>query len=369
MAAGTLGTNYGEAFGRNSLKLYFESAIAPKISNNKWEGEVKGGRGDRVNILTYGLNPWENYTGADITFNDISEVEGQLVLDKQRNNSFRIKDWDNFKSYATDVESTELQSVAALLKSEVDEHILSFVDDAAAGNRIGTDYTTGTVEIAATTGAVTGTGTTFTAAMVGKSFRAAGHTADYRVKTYTSATAIVIEDDSDDNVSAYTGGAISALATYVIQAVTPVTLTKDTIDAQILKVKEVLDRKHSDGTVVPKKDRFIVIPSKVESMLLQSGLLVPYTPSAYEDVVKLGIIGMYRGFKVYVNEEVAGNNTDGYRILAGHPMGITHAFVQIASETVRLESNYGKGLKQLVAYGSKVLDARRKALAMLFAKV
>ena len=49
-------------------------------------------------------------------------------------------------------------------------------------------------------------------------------------------------------------------------------------------------------------------------------------------------------------------------------MGITHAFVQIASETVRLESNYGKGLKQLVAYGSKVLDARRKALAMLFAK-
>jgi hypothetical protein len=103
--------------------------------------------------------------------------------------------------------------------------------------------------------------------------------------------------------------------------------------------------------------------------LLKSDQLTPYTPSAYEDVTKLGIIGMYRGFKVYVNEEVSGDATNGYHCLAGHEMGITHAFVQIASENVRLENNFGKGLKQLIAYGSKVLEARKKCLCDIYLTV
>ena len=121
-----------------------------------------------------------------------------------------------------------------------------------------------------------------------------------------------------------------------------------------------------NGDSCPKKNRWIVVPSKIESILLKSDQLTPYTPSAYEDVTKLGIIGMYRGFKVFVSEEVAGNATDGFHCLAGHEMGITHAFVQIASENVRLEQNFGKGLKQLIAYGSEVLEARRKCLCDIF---
>ena len=37
--ADSLGTNYGEKYGRNSLKLYFQTAISPKITNKKWEGK------------------------------------------------------------------------------------------------------------------------------------------------------------------------------------------------------------------------------------------------------------------------------------------------------------------------------------------
>jgi len=360
----TLGANYGEIFGRNSLKKFFASSISPDITNNKWEGEIKGGKGDRVNILTYGNVAWEEYTGADITFSDIPEVEGQMILNKQRSNAFRILDWDKFKSYAVDAESTESTTTADLLKQEVDAYNLAFYADTAAGNVVGTDYTTGTVTVTATTGAVVGNGTTFTSAMVGCGFKAATHTNWYRVKTYTNATSIVIEDDKDDEASAYTGVAVAGSTAFTIQGYAKVQVAYNTIDGYILKLKEALDQKGSDGSTCPRSGRFIVVPSKIESIMLQSSQLTPYTPSVAEDVVMKGIIGQYRGFKVFRSEEVTGSNSVGYRVLAGHPMAITHAFVQINSTVVKdLEKNFGKGYKQLVAYGSKVLDQRRKYLA------
>lgn len=359
----TIGTNYGEKFGRNSLQRFFASAISPKITNNKWEGEIKGGKGDRVNILTYGLNDWAAYTGADITFSDVTEVEGQLILEKQRYNAFKILDWNRFKTYAVDADSTEVSNVAELLKEEVDTYNLAFYPD--AHRKVGTDYSTGTVTIDVS-GNVTGSGTTFTTAMddptVGCArFKAVGHTKWYRVKTYTNATSLVIENDEDDVATHYDGGVITAKA-YEIEGYAKKQVAASTIDDAILEAKEMLDENK-----IPKKDRFLVVSSKIESILLKSSLLTPYTPSAFEDVVKLGIIGMYRGFKVFSSTLVAGNNSTGYHCLAGHPSAITHAFVQISSKTVGdLENNFGKGYKQLVAYGSKVLDERRKALVDLW---
>jgi hypothetical protein len=357
-----LGTNYGEQFGRKSLQRFFASAISPKITNNKWEGQLKGGRGDRVNILTYGLNAWEDYTGSDITFRDVTEVEGQLILSEQRHNAFKIKDWDRFKTYATDIDSTEVSNVAELLKEEVDTFNLALYTK--AGRIVGTDYTTGTLSIDVS-GNVTGSGTTFTEAMEGAKFKAVGHTKWYRVKDYASATGITIEEDVDDVIATYGGGAIGTTAAqvaYEIEGYAKKQIAKDTIDGFILEAKEQLDENK-----IPKKDRFLVVSHKIESILLQSAMLTPYTPSVAEDVVKLGIIGMYRGFKVFSSPHVNGDNSLGYNCIAGHPQAITHAFVQISSKTVAdLENNFGKGYKQLVAYGSKVLDERRKALVHLW---
>ena len=355
----TIGTNYGEAFGRNSLKRYFAASISSKITNKKWEGELKAGGGRyQVNILTYGLNEWESYTGEDITFNDVSEVEGTLPLDNQKYNAFKILDWNRFKTYATDADSTEISNAAELLKETVDAFNLAFYAD--AHRRVGTDYSTGTVTIDVS-GNVTGSGTTFTSPMAGCPILAVGHTKYYRVKTYTNATSIVIENDSDDTASSYDGGVVTTVA-YNIEgyAKFQVTATGATsgIDNVILEAKEALDFEK-----MPKKDRFLVISSQIESILLQSKNLTHYTPSAFEDVVKLGIIGMYRGFMIISSEQVSGSNALGYRCLAGHPSAITHAFIQVSSKTtVDLENNFGKGYKQLVAYGSKVLDERRKGL-------
>jgi hypothetical protein len=370
----TLGTNYGQHYAKNSIKALFARAISFQITNDAYEGTVKGGRGDRVNILTFGAVPWQNYTGADISFSDIPEYAGQLVLSVQRSNSFRILNWNRFVSFATDPESQEINMRVNAMKREVDQFNLGFYNMAAKHNIYGTDYTAGTVTVDSL-GNVTGVGTTFTASMVGGGFYATGMTAWARVKTFTSATALVLEDDLNDVASQYTSGTATAGASYTLRYTTLLTANNTpgdvaNIDNIILGLKERLDSEYTDpatgtaGLVCPDEDRFLVIPSHIHSVLLQSGMLTPYTPKAYEDAVRLGIVGYYRGFKVFKSERLTGNSTTGWNILAGNPMGITHAYVPMGGSIVEdLQANFGKGFKQLVAYGSKVLDARKHFLA------
>ena len=47
------GTTTGQKFAKNALMVYFQNAVAPEITNQDYEGEVRGGGADRVNILTF----------------------------------------------------------------------------------------------------------------------------------------------------------------------------------------------------------------------------------------------------------------------------------------------------------------------------
>jgi len=219
------GTNVGEKFARNTLGIFFERAISPDITNQDYEGQIKGGGADRVNVLTFGALTLKNYTGSAMSVDTPQESEGTLVVDQKKAYYFQIESFAKFSSYVDNPESTLIDTAGKTLAQTVDSYILGLHADVGSANRIGTDYTTGTVAVTVTTGAVAGTGTTFTSAMVGLGFQADGHTDWYRIKTYTSGTAIVIEDDSDDNTSAYTGGAISSGASYTISAVSAVSLT------------------------------------------------------------------------------------------------------------------------------------------------
>ena len=348
-----LGVNYGERFARNSMRRFKQTAVTPMITNDKYKGEITGGGADRVNILTYGVPAITDYDGSDFTFDTVTEVEGTMVIDQKKLWKFQILDWDNFKTYANDASSVEIQNAGDQMQRVVDSYVLKLAAD-KAGRAVGTDYTTGTVAINSS-GNVTGTDTTFTSGMVGKPFKAAGHTKFYVVKTFTSATSITIANGYDD--TSYDGGAISAGASYVIEGAAKLQVSKTTIDDAVLAAKEKLDE-----AFVPATDRFLVVPSKIHSVILQANILTPYTPSAYEDVVKLGICGMLRGFKVISNEQVSGNNTDGYHCIAGHPSAITFAMAMVKSEVVDREANFGKGYKGLSCFGAKCLDVRRTAL-------
>jgi len=358
------GTNVGEKFAKNTLKIFFERAIAPDITNQDYEGEIKGGGADRLNVLTFGALGLKNYTGVAMSVDTPQESEGVLIVNQKKAYYFQIESFAKFASYVDDAESTLISTAGKTLAKTIDGFVLGLYGDVASGNRVGTDYTTGTVTVTVTTGAVVGDGTTFTSAMVGLGFKATGHTAWYRVKTYTDATHIVIEDDFDDITSAYTGGAIGAGATYVIEANTPLTVAKATIFDYIVDLQTKLDEDE-----IPEDDRWVVLPPIISNLLVKSSQLQTAVDTAYEDVIKKGIVGYVAGFKVYKNNQVSGNNTNGFKCLAGHKSFITFAMAFTESGVEPFIGGFGQNFKGLNCYGAKVVDERRKAGAYLFAKV
>jgi len=357
-------TALAEKFAATAIEKFFETAITPMITNDEYEGEIKG-KASKLNILTFtedqGL---QNYTGANLTLGEVEESEATLNTDQQKAYYFGIRSINLFKSYVENPESTLMVEKAGQLQEAVDTYMLGIAhSDAASGNRIGTNYTTGTVTVTTGTGAVAGSGTTFTADMVGLGFKAAGHSVWYRIKTYTSATAIVIEDDSDDNASAYTGGAIAGGSSYAIEAVTPVQTTASTAYGQLLQLKQKLDNRK-----IPKANRWAVVNSDFMTPLLQADVIVRDTAQG-EDRTSNGFVTRIAGFDLYENEQVAGTNAsgagNGLWAVAGHKVAIVFAMAFTETGIEDLQGNFGNAYKGLNVYGGKVIDERRKALAAL----
>jgi hypothetical protein len=355
-----------EAFASQALKVFYMKSVSDAITNSDYEGQIKD-TSSILNVLTFGKLSAQNYTGADMTAQDLTESNAQLITDQKKYFYFKVKDWDTFRSYIKNPENTIVEQVGNEIKKVVDTFVLGFWTDVAAGQRIGTDYVTGTVEVTATTGAVTGTGTTFTAAMVGKGFKATGQSVWYRVKTYTSATAIVIENDSDDETSAYSGGAISAGASYIVQANTALTVTKDTIFQYMTQAAAILT-----NSEIPYDNRFMVVPADIASLIRQAPQFISQGTESGRTAVLNGMLsGQFAGFNVYEvsDDRISGNSTDGFHCLGGHKVAICFAMGLVRNQVEQdIIGNFGKAYKSLYVYGAKVADERRKALVDLFIK-
>src|ERR1044072_4181434 len=211
------GTKVAEGFSQKLIKKIYETAPIDEIVNRDYEGEINA-VGSVLNILSLNKITEKDYTGSNLTADDLTEVNTVFRIAQKKSFYWKEKTIDKWVSYIKNPKGTVLEQTANERRKNMMTYLLTFYADVAAGQHYGTDYTTGTVTVDVTTGVVTGSGTTFTSAMVGKGFKATGHTKWYRVKTYPSATSIVIENDSDDETSSYDGGAISAGATYTIQA-------------------------------------------------------------------------------------------------------------------------------------------------------
>lgn len=359
----TYATTLAEGFSQKVISLFFEKSITMDITNQDYEGEIKD-KLSKLHILTFGAIATKTYTGADMTADDATESVGTLTTDQQRAYYFKIQSLQRFHSWIKNPENSLLETVAKTLAQEMDAFVLGFEGDVAAGNRVGTNYVTGDVTVTTVTGAVTGNGTTFTAAMVGKGFKATGHTKWYRIKSYASATSIVIEDDKDDVASAYTGGAIGGGSAYVIEAATKIQTSASLIYGQVAQLQEKLNKAQA-----PQTDRYLVVPPEVYTVLVQASVLTIAVPQAYQDTILKGYVGDLLGFKVFMNTQVAGDNTAGFMVLACHKSWMTFAMGWVESGIEDLIGNFGKAYKGLNIYGAKVVDERRKMAASLFCYV
>ena len=363
------GTTLAQAFSQKLLVEMYDKDLMNVITNRDYEGEINA-VGSKLNMLDFDRVSEKTYAGSALSYDSLTENNHQLIIDQYKSFYWAQKTLDNWLSYIKNPKPTIVTQTASERNKNKDTFVFGLYGDVGAGHRIGTDYTTGTVTVTTGTGAVTGSGTTFTAAMVGKGFKADGHSTWYRVKSYASPTSIVIEDDLDDVASAYTGGAISALSTYTIEAATVLALTPANISGYVGDLKLKLDLAEKNGyNSVPTEGRFLIVPPEFEDTLTNNATGVTlHVSEAYQASVVKGYIGKFKGFDIYVSNRLTGDNTDGYHLIAGVPAWMTYAekVLQVQMEE-DLPGDFGTAYKDLFVYGAKVVDPRRHMAAELFA--
>lgn len=353
-------TTVAQGFSNRLLKEMYDRSILDSIVNRDYQGEINE-IGSKLNILNIARISEKTYTGSDLSADSLFENNATLNIDQWKSFYWKEKTIDNWQSYIKDPHSTVVAQKADERNKNMDAYAFGFYGDVAAGNRVGTSYTTGTVTVDVTTGVVTGSGTTFTAGMVGKGFKASGHTRWYRVKTFSSTTSIVIEDDLDDIATAYTGGAIAALSTYEIEAATAVSITTTNLLTKLANLKLKLDKAEANGkSAVPSEGRWIILPPEFETLVVNASGIALHVDAVYEDLIQKGYIGKLAGFQIFISNRLTGDNTNGYHVLAGHSNWMTFAEKMLESDLEEfLQGNFGTAFKDLFVYGAKVPDSRR----------
>ena len=152
---------------------------------------------------------------------------------------------------------------------------------------------------------------------------------------------IAIEQDVFANVAA--GSSLTDVNS------TPSNITTSNVLGFILEAGENLDVNN-----IPEEDRFMIINPAVASVLKQSELRQAYLTGDSVSPLRNGFIGMVDRFRMYVSNNLstsAGVSSGLY----GHPKAIAYASQFTNTESVRLESSFGDGVRGLAVYGYKVV--------------
>lgn len=355
----TRATTLAQGFSQKLLLEMYDQDLKPYFTNRDYEGEING-VGSVLNILNFSRIAEKTYTGSNLTVDQLLENNTQLVISQYKSFYWQEKTLDNWLSYIKDPHPTIVAQKAEERLKNIETYLLGFYAKVAAGNRVGTDKTSGTVAVDAS-GNVTGSGTNFASTDVGRGFKATGHTKWYRVKSYASATSIVIEDDLDDVTSQYTGGVINSGATFIIEASTPLAITTSTLLQQVAALKFKLDIAERFGkSSVPDSDRSLFIPAEAESVIVRASGVLLNVPEAYTELVKNGFMTMLQGFAVFKTNRLTGDNTNGWRVLAIQKNWMTYAEKLLQADIEEeIIGNFGTAYKDLFVYGAKVPDTRR----------
>ncbi|MCK4500484.1 hypothetical protein KAU11_08295 [Candidatus Babeliales bacterium] len=336
------------------VELLYNDTIYTSVTNTSHEGEIKNA-GDRVRIRTAAKITLSAYTkGMTLVAQDLNPTDEDLIIDQLNYFKFIVDDVDKIQN-DIDTINTYASGAKMSMSELIDTNILDYARKNVAGaNAVGTDYTTGTIGVTATTGVVAGTGTTFTAAMVGGYFTPDAGVTYYLVTAFTSTTSITVVDL--DGI-AYTGGTIATSTTYTIAAATAIALTKSNVYQYLVQLGTVMSQ-----SLTPRDGRFIVVNAAFEGILRQAPEFIPAVETAYNEVVKKGMIGKIAGFEVFFSELVAGNSSTGFWFWAGTKGFMSFAAQILKTSVIPSESDpntFVSTAKGLLVFGRKVCEGDR----------
>ena len=130
---------------------------------------------------------------------------------------------------------------------------------------------------------------------------------------------------------------------------TPANVTSANVLGHILDAGQLLDENN-----IPEDGRFMIINPAVATVLKQSELRQAYLTGDNVSPLRNGFIGTVDRFNMYVSNNLSTTSgvTSG---LFGHPKAVAYASQMTNTETVRLESSFGDGVRGLSVYGYKVI--------------
>lgn len=114
---------------------------------------------------------------------------------------------------------------------------------------------------------------------------------------------------------------------------------------------------------VPREGRWVIVPDAVAAALLQDPRFVDASQAGDTNALRAGELGRIAGFTVYESNTVPEPTSGTYHVLAGHKMATTFAEQINQVETLRLENQFGDGVRGLHLYGAKVIRPEALALA------
>lgn len=164
--------------------------------------------------------------------------------------------------------------------------------------------------------------------------------------------------DADTFVSGLMYTAVNGTAND-IGAVTADISNNDAYGLVFVALRTILTRDN-----VPSTGRWVIIPPELYAALLQDPRFIDASASADGGTaLRNGFVGRVAGFDVFESNTVPVETVGVYSVIAGHPMATTFADQITSTEAVRLEKQFGDGIKGLHLYGGKVVQPTALALA------
>ena len=155
---------------------------------------------------------------------------------------------------------------------------------------------------------------------------------------------IAVETDVFTNiVSTFTPSVVDATST-----------TSANILGRILDAGQTLDENN-----IPETGRFIILSPQYVNLLKQSDLKDASLAGDGTSILRNGRVGMIDRFTVYMSNNLlkpaSGSDANKTHTIYGHPKAMSFASQFTNTETVRMESSFGDGVRGLKVYGYKTV--------------
>jgi hypothetical protein len=114
---------------------------------------------------------------------------------------------------------------------------------------------------------------------------------------------------------------------------------------------------------IPRQGRWVVVPPEAYAALIQDPRFVNASASGTTETLREGFVGRIAGFDVYESNVTPEPTASTYHVIAGHRMAVTFADQIRETEAVRLQNQFGDGIRGLHLYGAKVVYPTALVLA------